>query len=124
MGKDKDLPLKQRITFGKFENVDLRVALVKGAPIAEGTNKPCRILTLDAGHLGNFTSIGQYVLVPEGELVGRKVIACCNLSPREMGAGVSEVLVLGAPHPDSPVDQNQALPLFVDSKACCGDKIF
>jgi tRNA-binding protein len=43
--------------------------------------------------------------------VGRKVIVCCNLGPREMGPYVSEALVLGIPHPDSPEDKDQAIPL-------------
>ena len=118
------LPLKPRVTIGKFENIDLRVVEVLSAPIAEGTNTPCRILTLDAGHLGTLTSIGQFALIPEEELVGRKVIACCNLSPREIGSYVSEALVLGAPHPESPADQDQAMPLYVDSRVVRGDKIF
>lgn len=124
MQANKPLPLKPRVTFGKFENVDMRVVQVLSAPVAEGTARPCRVLTLDAGHLGTFTSVGQYTLIPEEDLVGRKLIACCNLSPREMGPYVSEVLVLGVPHPDSPPDESQAMPLYVDDRATRGDKVF
>jgi hypothetical protein len=41
-----------------------------------------------------------------------------------MGAHTSEVLLLGAPHPDSPADQAQAMPLFVDNTARCGDRVY
>lgn len=124
MKTNEKLPQKPIVSFGKFENIDLRVAQVLSAPLAEGTRKPCRVITVDMGHLGTRTSVGQFALIPEEQLVGRKVVVCCNLAPREMGPYVSEVLVLGAPHPESPADQDQALPLFVDARAICGDKIF
>lgn len=120
----KDLPLKPRITFGKFANVDLRVAQVVSAPLAEGTAKPCRLLRLDLGPLGELISVGQFALVPESELIGRKLIACCNLGPREMGPHQSAALVLGVAHPDGPPDQEQALPLYADPRAACGDPVF
>ncbi len=117
-------PIKHQVTFGKFQNIDMRVAKIISAPIAKGTEKPCRVITLDAGYLGIFTSVGQFSMIPEEELVKRKVVIVCNLSPRQMGGYASEVLLLGAPHPDSPVDQAQAIPIFVDDIACCGDLIF
>ena len=116
--------LKPAITFGKFANVDMRAAQVQSAAMAEGTAKPCRVLTLDVGHLGSRISVGQFALIPEEELVGLKVVVCCNLGPREMGPYVSDALVLGVPHPDSPEDQDQAIPLSVDPRAQCGDPIF
>lgn len=117
-------PLKSSISFGKFENIDLRVVQVKSAPMAEGTRHPCRILTVDAGDLGTFTSVGQYALLREEELVGRKVVACCNLTPRPMGPYTSQVLILGTPHPDSPPDQTQALPLYADERAANGAYVY
>src|ERR1035437_2177596 len=124
MASHKDQALKPQITFGKFQNVDLRVARVVSAPMAEGTTSPCRVIALDLGHLGTRTSVGQYALISEEDLVGTNVIVCVNLSPREMGAYTSEALILGAPNPDSPHDQNQAIPLTVSQAASCGDPIF
>lgn len=118
------LPLKSQITFGKFQNIDMRAAVVTSAPMAEGTEKPCRVLTLDAGHLGTFTSVGQYALIEENELVGKTVIICCNLSPRQMGPYVSQALVMGLPHPDSPEDQAQALPLYGNGRCTPGTSVF
>jgi tRNA-binding protein len=117
-------PQKAQITFGKFENVDMRVARVVAAPLAEGTRFPCRVVTLDLGHLGQRTSVGQYALHSEDELVGKNVVACINLGKREMGPYISEALVLGAPHPQSPEDQSQATPLFVSQETTPGDQIF
>ncbi|HZE37352.1 MAG TPA: hypothetical protein VE172_00920 [Stackebrandtia sp.] len=115
---------KNRITFGKFHNVDMRVARVVSARLVEDLDAPCRVVELDLGELGRRTSVGQYALVDEGELVGRNIVVCANLAPREMGPYVSEVLMLGAPHPDSPEGQSQATPLFVGDKATPGDLIY
>ena len=117
-------PPKPQITFGKFENVDMRVARVRSALMAEGTRFPARVLDLDLGHLGSRISVGQYALVGEDELVGRNVVACINLGTREMGPYRSEALVLGAPHPRTPIDQAQATPLYVADEASPGDQIF
>lgn len=117
-------PFKQQLSFGKFQNVDLRVARVISAPLAEGTDKPCRVFTLDLGPLGTLTSVGQFVLIPEEELVGRNVVICCNLGSREMGPYLSQALVMGAHHPDSPAGESQATPLYVDVRVEVGDEIF
>jgi tRNA-binding protein len=85
---------------------------------------PSRAITLDLGHLGKRTSIGQFALVAEDELVGKNVVACVNLGSREIGPHRSEALVLGAPHPQGPDDQAQATPLFVADTARPGDQIF
>jgi len=117
-------PLKPQITFGKFQNIDMRVARVVSAPLAEGTRFPCRVVTLDVGELGQLTSIGQYALLEESELVGQNVIIAANLGSREMGPYQSQALVLGAPHPNSPADQSQATPLLVSKDAVVGSQIF
>jgi tRNA-binding protein len=122
--KMEGLSAKAQITLGKFQNVDMRVASVLAAPMAKGTKAPCRVLKLNVGHLGERTSVGQFALIPESDLVGRNVVVCVNLSPREMGPYTSDVLVLGAPHPDSPEDEAQATPLFVSNAARVGDCIF
>jgi tRNA-binding protein len=115
---------KPQITFGKFQNVDLRVARVLQAPLAEGTRHPTRVFRLDVGPLGERRSIGQFALVDEAELVGRHVVVCVNLGTREMGPYVSEALVLGAPHPQSPEDQAQATPLYVSTDVAPGAQVF
>jgi tRNA-binding protein len=60
----------------------------------------------------------------ELELVGRLVVVCVNLGTRDMGPYVSEALVLGAPHPESPEDQAQATPLYVSADVAPGEQVF
>lgn len=115
---------KQKITFGKFQNVDMRVAEILAAPLVEGTRSRSRALTLGLGELGERTSIGQFALVEEGELIGSKVVACINLGERPMGPVVSQALVLGTPHPESPDGEEQALPLQADPRAKPGESIY
>lgn len=124
MSSKKALPLKPAISFGKFANVDIRVAKVLAAPLAEGTKNPCRLFELDLGHLGMLRSVGQFALIETEQLVGRKLLVCCNLGVRQMGPHTSEALVMGIPHPQSPADQDQAMPIYVDDSAQCGDAIF
>jgi tRNA-binding protein len=115
---------KPQVTFGKFDNIDMRVAKVVSAPMAQGTRNPCRVITLDLGSLGQRQSVGQYALIDEGDLVGHNVVVCINLGTREMGPYVSDALLLGAPHPESPSDQSQATPIFVSDLAQLGSRIF
>jgi tRNA-binding protein len=117
-------PEKQKITFGKFQNVDLRVATVTAVEDAHGTTLPCKVLELDVGLLGARRSIGQFALVDVANLLNAKVIACVNLGEREMGPYVSQALVLGTPHPNSPAGQSQAVPLWADPLAQPGDTVF
>lgn len=115
---------KPQITFGKFQNVDLRVARVLAAPMASGTRVPCRVLELDLGPLGTRRSVGQLALVDEDELVGSHVLVCVNLGEREMGPYRSQALVLGARHPASPADQAQAIPATVDRTVPPGSAVY
>lgn len=115
---------KDKITFGKFQNVDMRVARIVSAPLAEGTRARTRLLTLDLGDLGERTSVGQFALVGEEDLVDSNVVACVNLGERPIGGLVSQALVLGTPHPDSPAGEDQAVPLRADAAARPGEAIY
>jgi tRNA-binding protein len=115
---------KGEVGFGEFQKLDLRVARVISAEPAEAARFPSRVLELDLGPLGTRTSVGQFALVEEGRLTGAKVIACVNLGSRKMGPYTSQALVLGTPHPESPTDQAQAVPLWADPVAGPGDIIY
>jgi tRNA-binding protein len=112
------------VPFEVFLRLDFRVARVMRAHPAVGTRAPSRVLTLDLGPLGVRTSVAQFALVPEAEMVGRNVIVCRNLGVRRIGKYTSEALVLGTPHPDNPPGQGQALPLFAHPGAAPGDRVF
>src|SRR5262245_61679386 len=102
----------------------MRVVRVVAAPMAEGTRFPSRVLTLEAGPLGTRTAVAQLALVDEADLVGRNLVACVNLGVRELGPYTSECLTLGTPHPDSPADESQALPLYASDSASPSDPIY
>ena len=116
--------MKPDVSYETFASLDMRVALVVSAERTDGTRAPSRELILDLGSHGQRRSVGQYAMVPEEELVGRKVIACCNLGTRKMGAYRSEALVIGTDHPDSPHGQAQALPLYAHPDAVVGDRVY
>lgn len=118
------MELRPTIDYPEFDKVDMRVVRVLSAPMAEGTIKPSRVLTLDAGPLGQLTSVGQFALVPEEELVGSNLVACRNLGTRKIGRYRSEALVLGALHPANPPGQSQATPLRISVDVPPGSRIF
>ncbi|HEV2427329.1 MAG TPA: hypothetical protein VGS61_03805 [Acidimicrobiales bacterium] len=104
--------------------LDVRVARVTAAPMAVGTRAPSRVLALDLGELGSRTSVGQFGLVDESELVGSLVVAAINLGRRRIGRYDSDALTLGVAHPASPPDQAQARPLRPPPDATPGEKVF
>ncbi|MBM3327742.1 MAG: tRNA-binding protein [Calditrichaeota bacterium] len=116
--------LKPTILFEDFERVEMRVGRIVSAPLAENARYPSRFITVDAGPLGIFVSVGQFALVSEEALVGRKIVFVSNFRPRKMGNYLSQALILGTPHPDSPTDQAQALPLWAHYLAKEGDTVF
>lgn len=107
-----------------FSLLDLRVARVDAAPLAVGTRVPSRVLSLDLGDLGSRTSVGQFALVDESELVGSLVVAVVNLGRRRIGRYDSDALTLGVAHPASPSSEAQARPLRPPPDASPGERVF
>ncbi len=116
--------MKPDVPYSTFDSLELRVARVLSATPTEGTRSPSVELVLDLGPLGERRSVGQFALVPESELVGRKVVACCNLGVRKIGRYRSEALTMGTDHPESPEGQSQAIPLYAHPDAVVGDRIY
>jgi tRNA-binding protein len=110
MHLDHDIcdPAAPTISFDQFLAVDIRIGtIVRAEPFLEA-RKPAYKLSIDFGPtLGTKRSSAQitpyYTL---DELVGRQVAAVVNLSPRQIGNFMSEVLTVGFP------DQNGAVVLF------------
>ena len=115
---------KNDIDFTQFEAIDMRVAEVMSAPMAEKSRFPSRVIALNLGELGSLTSVGQFALIPEEELVGKKVIVCINLGKRKMGKYLSEALVLGVEHPNNNKGQNQAVPFYTTCNAINGSSVY
>ncbi|HEY7649621.1 MAG TPA: tRNA-binding protein [Methylomirabilota bacterium] len=85
------------ISFPDFEKVDIRVGVVTEAREFPEARRPAYRLWIDFGPLGIKRSSAQITrhYQPQ-ELVGRRVVAVVNFTPKQIGPFVSEVLVLGA----------------------------
>ena len=87
------------ISYGDFEQVDIRVGRITRAEPYPEARKPAIKLWVDFGEgIGEKRSSAQLTrhYTPEG-LVGRQVLAVINFPPRQIGKMLSEVLVLGLP---------------------------
>ena len=86
------------ISYGDFENVDIRVGrITKAEPFPEA-RKPAFKLWVDFGDLGVKRSSAQITKhYTVEQLIGRQVMAVVNFPPRQIGPVMSEVLVLGVP---------------------------
>jgi tRNA-binding protein len=87
------------ITYDDFQKVDIRVGTVVRAEPYPEARKPAIKVWVDFGSpLGVKKSSAQLTMhyTPEG-LIGRQVIAVVNFPPRQIGAFMSEILVLGVP---------------------------
>ena len=86
------------IDFKVFQQVDVRVGVVRSVEEAEGCRVPAYKLEIDLGpELGLKRSIAQARNYAPAALLGRQILAVVNLPPRQIGQHVSEVLVLGVP---------------------------
>lgn len=93
------------ITFDDFQKVEIRVGTVIRAEAYPEARKPAIKLWVDFGSpIGVKKSSAQITrhYTPEG-LVGRQVVAVVNFPPRQIGAFMSEILVLGLPDADNQV---------------------
>ncbi len=120
-----DDELKSIITFGKFQNVDMRVAVVRSAPIAPGTNAPSRLVSLDLGPLGRRQSVAQFALVDEEDLVGKYVDRVHQLGAEDRSVNISPKRSCSVCRiRTARADQAQAIPLSVSDIATPGDRVF
>jgi tRNA-binding protein len=93
------------ITFDDFQKVEIRVGTVIRAEAYPEARKPAIKLWVDFGSpIGVKKSSAQITrhYTPEG-LIGRQVVAVVNFPPRQIGAFMSEILVLGLPDADNQV---------------------
>lgn len=90
------------IDFSVFQQIDVRVGVIRSVEAAEGCRVPAYQLVIDFGPaVGARKSIAQATNYEPGALLGKQVLAVINLKPRQVGKHTSEVLVLGVPTRDS-----------------------
>ncbi len=89
--------LKPDISFSDFEKISLRVGTIISAKPNKEARLPAYILEVDFGELGVKKSSAQITkyYTPES-LIGKQIVAVCNLPPRQVARTMSEVLILGA----------------------------
>lgn len=95
----------EQIGYADFERVDIRVGRIVTADAFPEARKPAYKLTIDFGEgIGLRRSSAQITeRYRREDLVGTLVLAVVNLSPRQIGPFVSEVLTLGFPDADGHV---------------------
>ncbi len=93
------------ITYGDFEQVDIRVGTIIAVDPFPEARKPAWKLTIDFGaELGTRRSSAQITRhYQPDDLVGRQVAAVVNFPPRQIGKFMSQVLTLGFPDADGEV---------------------
>ncbi len=109
------------ISYDEFEKVDFRSGTVVKAELFPRTKKPAYKVWVDFGDKIGVKQTSAQVTVhytPES-LVGKQVVGCVNLGPKNIAGFASEFLLVGFP------DSNGAICLVtVDPAVQNGEKMF
>lgn len=87
--------LLKEISFADFQQLDLRVALIKEAAKIEGSNKLMKLL-VDLGYEQRQVVAGLALQYKATELIGKKVVFLANLEPATIFNVKSEGMILAA----------------------------
>ena len=86
-----------RISYDKFDAIDLRVAKILDVEVHPSTRKPMYKLTVDLGELGKRTivaGIGAFYGIED--LIEKKIVVVANLAPRKIAGILSDGMLLAA----------------------------
>lgn len=89
-------PLAPQCTIDDFTKVDMRVARIVAAEGVAGAKKLLKLTVSLGGETTRTVFAGIKAYYEPKDLVGRLVIVCANLAPRQMKFGMSEGMVLAA----------------------------
>ena len=90
--------LSEKIQFGDFLKVDIRVGTIIAVEDFPEARKPSYKLEIDFGSLGKKRSSAQITHhYKKEDLIGKQIIAVVNFSPKQIVKFMSEVLTLGLP---------------------------
>lgn len=109
------------ITFDDFNKVDLRSGTITKVEDFPRAQKPAYKVWVDFGaEIGIKQTSAQITVHYKPELLlGRQVVGCVNLPPKNIGGFLSEFLLVGFP------DENEAVCLIsIDPKVPNGKKLF
>lgn len=83
--------------FEDFQELDIRVGIIRDAQPLKGARKPAYALRIDLGsEFGERSSSAQITALYEpAELIGRRVMCVVNFPPMRIAGFKSEVLTLG-----------------------------
>ena len=103
-------------TIDDFQELDIRVGVIKEVEDFPEARKPAYKLTIDfGGEIGTKRSSARLVKYYEKkDLINKKVLGVVNFPPRQIGPFMSEVLTLGVPDEEHECvliapDKNQAI---------------
>jgi len=89
--------MKDIITWGDFEKIDIRIGTIVSAETFKEAQNPSYKLKIDFGILGIKKSSAQLKkLYKPSDLVGKQIVAIVNFPPKQIATIISECLVLGA----------------------------
>ena len=108
--------------FDNFEKLDIRVGRVLAVELEENTPKKTYKLTVDFGKFGQRVCYGRFTKHPIEEVRNRLVLGVLNFGPKQMGACVSEALILGVQFPKA--DSGEATFVSPACDAKIGSKLF
>ena len=108
------------ISYDEFDKVDIRSGTIVKAELFLRTKKPAYKVWVDFGDKIGIKQTSAQVTVhytPES-LIGKQVVGCVNLSPKNIAGFTSEFLLVGFP------DKNGAICLTtVDPSVSNGEKM-
>jgi len=110
-------PLAATCSIDDFTKIDLRVARIVNAEAVPEAKKLLKLTVSLGGDATRTVFAGIKAYYKPEDLVGRLVIVCANLAPRQMKLGLSEGMVLAAGA------EGEAFVLSPDSGAKAGQRV-